>query len=71
VERVKLHSYLVRGIEVLYENLVVVEFTSFSARDTPARKNVVGVGHEVGRLMPVHYEALIRRFPDWTFYARR
>ena len=71
VERVKLHSYLVRGMEVLYENLVIVEFTSHGPRDTPARNNVAGVGGEVGRILPVHHEALVRRFPDWTFYARR
>ncbi len=71
VERVKLHSYLVRGMEVLYENLVIVEFTSHSARETPARNNVAGVGAETGRILPVHHEALVRRFPAWTFYARR
>jgi len=71
VERVKLHSYLVRGMEVLYENLVIVEFTSHGPADAPVRNNVAGVGGEVGRILPVHHEALVRRFPDWTFYARR
>lgn len=71
VERVKLHSYLVRGMEVLYENLVIVEFTSHGPRDAPVRNNVAGVGGEVGRILPMHHEALVRRFPDWTFYARR
>jgi hypothetical protein len=71
VERVKLHSYLVRGMEVLYENLVIVEFTAFHRNDTPQRKNIAGVGNETGRLIPIHNEALLRRFPAWNFYARR
>jgi hypothetical protein len=71
VERVKLHSYLVRGMEVLYENLVVVEFTSHGPKEAAARNNVAGVGSETGRIQTVHHEALVRRFPAWSFYPRR
>jgi hypothetical protein len=70
VERVLLHSYLVRGMDVLYENDVVVEFTSRNAKDPPVRKNLAGVGGETTRLLKEHYEALLRRFPAWTFYRR-
>lgn len=71
VERVKLHSYLVRGMEVLYENLMFVEFTSHGPADAPARDNKAGVGNETGRIQTIHHEALMRRFPAWNFYPRR
>jgi len=71
VERVRLHSYLVRGMEVLYENSMVVEFTYFGPSDAPQRQNLAGTGGVVGSLLPVHHEALLSRFPAWTFYARR
>ncbi len=71
VERVRLHSYLVRGMEVLYENSMVVEFTYFGPGDAPQRQNLAGTGGVVGSLLPVHHEALLSRFPAWTFYARR
>lgn len=70
VERVKLHAYLVRGMSVLYENLVIVEFTSFTKNDAPQRRNIAGRGGEVTRLLPEHDDALLRRFPTWRFYRR-
>jgi hypothetical protein len=57
-------------MDVLYENDVVVEFTSRNAKDPPVRKNLAGVGGETTRLLKEHYEALLRRFPAWTFYRR-
>jgi hypothetical protein len=70
VVRLKFHDYLVRGMDVLYENSMTVEFKLTSKSGGATRKNVAGVGRAASKLKPEHHEALIRRFPDWSFYAR-
>ena len=70
VQRIRVHDYLVWGMEVFHQNTVVVEseFTSPSA--TPAPKNITGPGAAAASVRAEHHAALLRRFPDWTFYRR-
>jgi len=70
VVRLKFHDYLVRGMDVLYENTLTVEWKLATKRGTPTRTNTAGSGTAVSKLRPEHHEALVRRFPDWSFYAR-
>jgi hypothetical protein len=70
VVRLKFHDYLVRGMDVLFENTITVEWKLASKRGTPTRTNTAGSGAAVSKLRPEHHEALVRRFPDWAFYAR-
>ena len=70
VVRLKFHDYLVRGMDVLYENTITVEWKLASKRATATRTNTAGSGAAVSKLRPEHHEALVRRFPDWSFYAR-
>lgn len=71
VVRLKFHDYLVRGMDVLYENTMTVEFKLRSKTGTnPTRRNIAGRGAAASKLKPEHHEALVRRFPDWSFYAR-
>ena len=71
VVRLKFHDYLVRGMDVLYENTMTVEFKLRSKTGTnPTRRNIAGRGAATSKLKPEHHEALVRRFPEWSFYAR-
>ena len=70
VVRLKFHDYLVRGMDVLYANTMTVEFRLASKRANARRSNVAGTGRAASKLAPEHHEALVRRFPDWSFYAR-
>jgi hypothetical protein len=70
VLRMRFYDYLVRGMDVLYENTMTTEFTLTSKAGNPTRKNTAGAGGAASKLRPEHYEALARRFPAWTFYAR-
>ena len=70
VVRLKFHDYLVRGMDVLYANTMTVEFRLTSKTGTPTRTNTAGRGAAASKLAPEHHEALVRRFPDWSFYAR-
>jgi hypothetical protein len=70
VLRMRFYEYLVRGMDVLYENTMTTEFTLTSKTGNPTRKNTAGAGGAASKLRPEHYEALARRFPAWTFYAR-
>jgi hypothetical protein len=38
--------------------------------DPATRRNIAGGGGAAAKLLPEHHEALARRFPAWTFYAR-
>ncbi|MEA2310507.1 MAG: hypothetical protein QOE28_475 [Solirubrobacteraceae bacterium] len=66
--RLRFHDYLVRGNEVLYENTMTVTWRLTSATDTPRRTNTAGTGATTDKLHTAHYQALIRRFPAWSFY---
>jgi hypothetical protein len=69
VMRFKFHDYLVRGMEVLYENTMTVELTVVGrAAAAPVRHNIPGPGLPVARMRAAHHRALIRRFPRWSFY---
>jgi hypothetical protein len=70
VVRMRFHDYLVRGMDVLYENTMTTELRLTSKAGSPTRKNTAGAGGAASKLRPEHYEALARRFPAWTFYAR-
>jgi hypothetical protein len=70
IMRMKFHDYLVRGMDVLYENTLTVEWKLTSKTAGATRKNTAGTGAAVSKLQPEHHEALVRRFPDWSFYAR-
>jgi hypothetical protein len=67
--RLRFHLYLVRGMAVLYENTMVVEFVARRG-DTaaPAAKNTAGKGATASKLQSEHFDALVRRFPKWSFY---
>ena len=72
VVRMRFHTYLVRGMDVLYENDLVVEFTPLrrvADVDGAGRNNLAGTGRLTGRMSRAHFEALTRKFPRWTFYA--
>jgi hypothetical protein len=71
VVRMRFHSYLVRGIEVLYANTMTVSFTLASRSGDPeaSRRNDPGTGRPTTRLQAAHFAALLRRFPDWSFYS--
>jgi hypothetical protein len=70
VLRMRFHDYLVRGMDVLYENTMTTEFRLASKTGNPIRKNTAGAGGAASKLRAEHHEALVRRFPAWTFYAR-
>jgi hypothetical protein len=70
IVRLKFHDYLVRGMDVLYENSMTVEWKLTSERAAATRKNTAGTGATASKLKPEHHEALVRRFPAWSFYAR-
>jgi hypothetical protein len=57
-------------MDVLYENTMTTEFRLGSKTGNPVRNNTAGPGGVASKLRPEHYEALVRRFPAWTFYAR-
>ncbi len=67
VMRFKFHDYLVRGPEVLYENTVTVAYTATSAAAVTGPVNTAGAGATASRISTPHYQALIRRFPEWTY----
>jgi hypothetical protein len=71
VVRMRFHTYLVRGMEVLYENDIVVEFAPLrrlAEVDNVDRTNTPGHGHVTSRMSRKHFEALLRKLPRWTFY---
>ena len=71
VVRMRFHTYLVRGMEVLYENDMVVEFAPLrrlAEVDNVGRTNTPGHGHVTSRMSRKHFEALLRKLPRWTFY---
>jgi hypothetical protein len=70
VQRIRVHAYLVRGMQVLYENTMVVEYDYTGRAASPGPKNQPGNGAAASRVRPEHHAALLRRFPDWTFYPR-
>lgn len=67
--RVRCHQYLVRGEDVLFENDIVVQDTYWNLHDVPVRKNIVGNRAMVDKLQPAHHEALIRRRPEFGYFA--
>ena len=70
--RARFHQYLVRGMEVLFENGVLVQevYTAApSAGGAGARTNIELGGGAASKIAPEHYQALVRRFPQYTFYA--
>jgi hypothetical protein len=73
VVRLKFHDYLVRGMDVLYENTMTVEFPISSAKGDPnaGRKNKPGTGRPASALAAEHYKALVEKYPKWGFYAHR
>lgn len=73
VVRLKFHDYLVRGMDVLYENTMTVEFpiTSASQDPTAGRNNQPGTGRPASALAAEHYWALVAKYPKWGFYAHR
>jgi hypothetical protein len=70
VVRLRFHDYLVRGMDVLYANTMTVEFRLTARNGTPTRTNTAGRGAAASKLLPEHHEALVRRYPAWSFYAR-
>jgi hypothetical protein len=70
IVRLRFCDYLVRGMDVLFANTMTVEFRLASKAGTPTRTNIAGAGSTASKLLPEHHEALVRRFPAWTFYAR-
>jgi hypothetical protein len=73
VVRLKFHDYLVRGMDVLYENTMTVEFPITGARGDPnaGRTNKPGTGRPASALAAEHYKALVAKYPNWGFYAHR
>jgi hypothetical protein len=70
--RARFHQYLVRGMDVLYQNGVLVQevyTTAPKAGGKGARTNIELGGGAASKMAPEHYQALIRRFPQYTFYA--
>ena len=70
IVRMRFCDYLVRGMDVLYANTMTVEFRLAGKAAAPVRTNIAGAGSTASKLLPEHHEALVRRFPAWTFYAR-
>jgi hypothetical protein len=70
VVRLRFYDYLVRGMDVLYANTMTVEFRLASKAGGATRRNTAGAGGAASKLLPEHHEALVRRFPAWTLYAR-
>jgi hypothetical protein len=69
--RCRFAVYLVRGMNVLYKNTMVVTDTytaAPSAGGAPARTNVPGPGGTAASFELDHYRALIRRFPKFTYF---
>lgn len=73
VVRMRFHAYLVRGIQVLYENDLTVEWTLNSPSDDPepTRTNKPGKGRPASALSREHHAALVDKFPQWSVYATR
>lgn len=71
--RMKFHDYLVRGMDVLYENTMTVEFpvTRGQADPNAGRSMTPGTGTASSGLAPEHHKALVDMFPNWGFYASR
>jgi hypothetical protein len=68
VMRFRFHDYLVRGPEVLYQSTMTVTYTATSATAVSGPVNTAGPSGQASSLRREHYEALVRRFPAWTFY---
>ncbi|MCW3064153.1 MAG: hypothetical protein JWN32_1325, partial [Solirubrobacterales bacterium] len=66
--RARCHESLVRGQEFLYEHTVVVPVPSTSAAGAAPLDNPPGAGGAANKLRTPHYQALIRRFPQFTYF---
>jgi len=73
VVRMRFHSYLVRGIQVLYENDLVVQWTLSSPSDDPdrTRDNQPGKGRQASALSREHHDALVDKFPNGSVYSTK
>jgi hypothetical protein len=67
--RARFHQYLVRGADVLFESEIVVQDTYWNLHDVPVRKNIVGARGPADKLQPAHHQALIRRRPEFSYFA--
>ena len=67
--RARFHQYLVRGPDVLFENELVVQDSYWSARDLPVRANTFGRCGPADRVAPEHFAALVRRRPEFAYFA--
>ena len=67
--RVRCHQYLVRGEDVLFENELVVQDTYWNPKDRPVRRNLVGKRGPADKLQPAHHGALVRRRPEFDYFA--
>jgi hypothetical protein len=73
IVRMRFHAYLVRGIQVLYENDLTVQWTLSSRSDDPerTRDNQPGKGRPATALSREHHDALVDKFPNWSVYPTR
>ena len=67
--RVRCHQYLVRGEDVLFENELVAQDTYWHPSDVPVRRNLVGKRGPADKLQPAHHGALVRRRPEFDYFA--
>jgi hypothetical protein len=69
--RCRFTTYLVRGMSVLYKNTMLVTDTYTTAPASggaAVRSNTAGAGGACAAFEPPHYQALIRRFPRFTYF---
>jgi hypothetical protein len=67
--RARFHEYLIRDEEVLFENELVVQDAYWHVSEVPVRRNMPGSRGLTDKLQPAHYAALIRRRPEFGYFA--